>query len=79
MTDSNTTGGQVPVNHTDRAFGTSVTRGGQAPVHSTVEGQRGGQWNSRGATSPLGGVMNPTPGDQSKVQEGRERPKGGAY
>lgn len=78
MTDSNTKGGQVPVDNSDRSFGTSVTKGGQAPVRSTVEGQRGGQWNARGATSPLGGVMNPTPGDQSKIQESRET-KGGRY
>ncbi len=70
--DSNAKGGQVPVGQTGRNFGTSITQGGQVPVHSTVEGIRGSNFNGRGCVSPLGGVSNSTPGDQSKREERSE-------
>jgi hypothetical protein len=55
----------------------SRTSGGQVPVRQTTEGIRdGGGNNGRGCVSPLGGVSNSTPGDQSRVQERSERPQG---
>lgn len=70
-----TANSQVPVNGGKSYSIDSRANGGQVPVKQTTEGVRGPDgWTGRGCVSPLGGVMNSTPGDQSKIEERKERP-----
>lgn len=66
--------GQFPVVKTMNPNINSSTAGGQAPVKSTTEGVRDGNWTGRGCVSPLGGAtMGETSGNQQK-EERKERP-----
>lgn len=68
-------GGQVPVSGGKSYNINSSTPGGQVPVRSTTEGVRSPDgWTGRGCVSPLGNTTNTDRGNQSPVQERRERP-----